>query len=210
MAIGHTTREMKHSVSLMSPSIYACLASNISAMAIKNPNPKIRDFLFLGSFTYFVKVDLPGRLKLILVMYAADLYTDCEWWIDQFDDENIKYIPSFCLCRIIINDILLSEKNIINTSQKHLSTCVSFLPTELSITPAALKYEMFRFYGVSLDRLEKTVSYARWHYRAIVDSNIYFFFAEVFNKKKTRKVPRVYGSLHKYNLLFARNKCETS
>ncbi|CAG2243543.1 unnamed protein product [Mytilus edulis] len=94
----HTPEETKHSLSLLIPHIHVCLASNIASMAIQHPNPKVLDFLLLGTISYFMNGGLIGQLKLISVLYAIDLYKDCEWFLNNLDDEYVKYNPSFCGC----------------------------------------------------------------------------------------------------------------
>ncbi|CAG2239172.1 unnamed protein product [Mytilus edulis] len=188
ITIGRTARDIKYSLSFMLPYIYTCLASNISSIAFQNSNTQIRDFLLLGCLKYLMNDDLSGRLKFISVLYAAGSYSDCEWWIDIQDEEYITRNPSTCRCRHIKNDRELTEKNIINALPKHVSTCVSFLPTELPIIPDAMKYEMFRYVGISLDENEKTDAFGRWQYRAIVDSNIYYFLLKYLIKRKLDRI----------------------
>lgn len=171
----HTEREKTKSLSLLLPNIYTCLAGNIASTAIQNPNPKIRDFLLLGSFEYFMKGGLPGYLKFVSVLYAAELYNGCEWYINCHDEEYINYNPSVCMCRCVKLDQKLTAMNTLYTSPVEFSTCVSFLPTELIITPDAMKYEMFRYVGIPLDGNERIHVYSRWNDRAVVDSNVYYF-----------------------------------
>ncbi|CAC5364796.1 unnamed protein product [Mytilus coruscus] len=131
----HTEEETRSALTLMIPHIFTCLASNISAMAIQHPNPQVRDFLLFGSFTFFMQAGLLGRLKLISVLYAVQLYKDCEWCLDQLDEEYIKIIPSLCFCRFTIKDIAMTVENMLNTSISDVVTCICFLPSELKITP---------------------------------------------------------------------------
>ncbi|XP_052083857.1 uncharacterized protein LOC127721212 isoform X1 [Mytilus californianus] len=198
---GHTERDTHNSLSLLLPSIYTCLASNISAVAIQNPNPQIRYFLLLGSFVYFMKGNLPGRLKFISVLYAAELYNDCEWWIDQLDEEYIKYNPSLCKCRYILIDQKLAITDIIKTSPLEVSNCVSFLPTEILIAPDAIKYEIFRYVGIFQNEQEKKDKFGRWQYRAVVDSNIYFFLLKYLIKRKLERVQAREDAKHNIRIL---------
>ncbi|CAC5364795.1 unnamed protein product [Mytilus coruscus] len=184
----HTIQETQYSLSLLLPHIYTCLASNISATAIRNQNPQARDFLLFGSFVYFIKSDLSGCLKFLSVLYSAGLYKDCEWLMQHMNEEYIEYIPSYCGCRYIKSDSTVALYDNIRTALLKVSTCVSFLPTELPITPNVLVYEMFRFVGISLQRIEITNSVCHWQYRAVVDSNIFYFLLKYLIKRKLGRV----------------------
>ncbi|XP_071139104.1 uncharacterized protein [Mytilus edulis] len=183
---GHTHYETKQSLSLLLPYMYTCLASNVSAMAIHNQNCQVRDFLLFGSFIYFRGGKLSGHLKFISVLYAIGRYKDCEWWLHQLDEESLKYSTSFCNCRYIKSDSTMAYEYIINTSNLKVLTCVSFLPTEIAIIPNALIFEMFRHFGISLTHEDKTYAYCCWHYRAVVDCNIFFFLLKYVTKEKLR------------------------
>ncbi|CAG2234626.1 unnamed protein product [Mytilus edulis] len=148
----HTIQETQYALSFLLPHIYTCLDCNISAIAIRIPNPQSRDFLLLGTFIYFKKSCLSGCLKFMSVLYCAKLHKDCEWLLDHMDEEHIKSIPSYCTCRFIKNDSLIALGYGIRSSLLQVSTFVSFLPTELPITPDALVYEMFRFVGISIQK----------------------------------------------------------
>ncbi|CAC5399325.1 unnamed protein product [Mytilus coruscus] len=198
----HTTKETKDALSSLLPQIYTCLASNIAAIAIKNINPKVRNFLLLGSFTYFMKGNLTGKLKCISVLYGIGLYEECEWYIDQLDEEYIKYAPSFCGCRILSDNVLEASMNI--TPQENVSTCVSFLSAELPITP--LKYEMFRCFGISVTKEERAHTSCQWHYRAVVDCNFYFLFFKFLIKQKRRRIEEFTYIKAELDLLLSRHQ----
>ncbi|VDI69335.1 Hypothetical predicted protein [Mytilus galloprovincialis] len=122
----HTRQETRHALSLLLPFIYTCLASNISAICIQQSNPQVRDFLLLGSYSYFMKGDLPGRLKFISVLYAAGCYKDCEWYLDQEDEEFIMKNPSVCVSDYMMG---VSDPNVTIVTaiqQLKMSTCVFF------------------------------------------------------------------------------------
>lgn len=70
-----------------------------------------------------------------------------------------------------------------NTSQLNVSTCVSFLSSELPITPDALKYEMFRFFGIPVTTEERAHASFLWNYRAVIDCNVYFFLLKYLIKR---------------------------
>lgn len=204
----HTHYETKQAFSLLLPYVYTCLASNVSAMAIHHQNPQVRVFLLFGSFIYFKKGYLPGRLKFISLLYALGLYKDCEWWLDQLDEEFIKFSPSFCYCRYIKNDLTMTYAYIIQTSNLTVLTCISFLPSEIQIIPDTLTFEMFRYFGISLTKTDKTFEYCLWHYRAVVDCNIYFYLLKYVTKKKLGNISdykdaidNIYTLLH----VFGRN-----
>lgn len=182
----HTEEETNSSLALLTPYIYACLASNISAMAIRHHNLPVRYFLLFGSFIYFVKGDVPGRLKLISVLYALGLYTDCEWFIDQEDEQYMKYNPSVCTCRYTKIDDSTEVQSFVPSKSK-VCTCISFLPSELPIMPDAMKYEMFRYVGVCLQEIERPNISCRWLYTAVVDYNVYFFLLKYLTKRNLRK-----------------------
>lgn len=173
----HTKEDTQCVLSLLTPHIYTCLTSNIAAMAIQHENPKVRDFLLFGSCMFLMNGDLSGRLKFITVLYAAELYKDCEWFLDQLDEKCIKEDPSFCGCIHGFND---SEPNksytkLCDTFKLQVSTCVFFLRTELPIIPDALHCEMFRYFGTSVPKTNSGKQKMQWRYRAVVDGNIYFF-----------------------------------
>ncbi|CAG2220386.1 unnamed protein product [Mytilus edulis] len=86
----HTKEETQHAISSLLPHIYTCLACNIAVVAINQTNLKVRDFLLFGSFTYFMKGAVSGTLKWISVLYAIGLYEDCEWYMNQLVEEDIK------------------------------------------------------------------------------------------------------------------------
>ncbi|CAG2243531.1 unnamed protein product [Mytilus edulis] len=94
----HTAEETKHSLSVLIPHIYTCLASNIASLAIQHPNPQVRDFLLLGSFVCFMKGGLSGTLKFVSVLYALGLFEDCEWLLEELDEEFIKNDSHVCGC----------------------------------------------------------------------------------------------------------------
>ncbi|CAG2190833.1 unnamed protein product [Mytilus edulis] len=122
----HTAHEVKSAQALLLPCIYTCLASTISAFAFKITQFDIRDILLLGSLSnLFLNGDLSGRLKLISILLAAELYADCEWHLDQLIEEDIKCIPSVCVCR-------------------HCPTDSYFLPQSIVILPQCLP--VFHFY----------------------------------------------------------------
>lgn len=182
----HTTSETQHAISSLLPHIYTCLASNIAAVAINQTNLKVRDFLLFGSFTYFMKGAVSGTLKWISVLYAIGLYEDCEWYISRLDEEYIKNAPSVCACRAVNDNVLQDMNNI--TTQSKVSTCVSFLSSELLITPNALKYEMFRYFGITLTKEDRDHPSCQWHYRTVVDCNVYFFFLKFLIQLELRRV----------------------
>ncbi|CAC5423677.1 unnamed protein product [Mytilus coruscus] len=95
---GHKIEDTTCSLSSLTPYIYTCLASIISAIAIQNQDTNLRDFLLFGSHIYFMKGGLHGRLKFISVLYAIGLYNECEWCLDQLDEEYVMINPSFCFC----------------------------------------------------------------------------------------------------------------
>ncbi|CAC5364793.1 unnamed protein product [Mytilus coruscus] len=185
----HTKEDTQCVLSLLTTHIYTCLTSNIAAMAIQHENPQVRDFLLFGSCMYLMKGDLSGKLKFITVLYAAGLYKDCEWFIDQLDETCIKEDPSFCGCIHAFNDSEpnTSYINFCDTFKLEVSTCVFFLRTELPIIPDALHYEMFRYFGISLPKSKRGKQTCQWRYRAVVDGNIYFFILKYMIKKKLEK-----------------------
>lgn len=186
----HTQEDTQCALSLLTPHIYTCLASNIAAMAVRHQNLPVRDFLLYGSCTLLMNNSLSGRLKLISVLYAAGLYEDCEWFIDQLDEEYIKDDPSFCGCIHAFNgsEPDTSYASFCDTFQLQVSTCVFFLRTEMPIIPDVLHYEMFRYFGISLPKTEREKKTCQWRYRAVVDSNIFFFILKYMIKKKLGKV----------------------
>ncbi|CAG2212063.1 unnamed protein product [Mytilus edulis] len=193
---GHTIEDTALSLSSLSPYIYTCLASIISAIAIQSQDTNLRDFLLFGSHIYFMKGGLHGRLKFISVLYAIGLYNECEWCLDQLDEGYIMTNPSFCFCRYIQRDLDVSHEIIINASELQVSTCVSFLPIELPITPDALKYEIFRYVGISLTETERTSKAFSWQYRAVVDSNIYFCLLKYLIKRNLKKIDASHAALY--------------
>lgn len=184
----HTRHDTKYALSLLLPHIYTCLASSISALLIKNPNSQIRDFLSLGSFSYFMRGKLSGYLKFLSLLYAIEFYDDCEWWLHQMIEDEIVYNPSFCSCRYTQSDSILTLYNGTNTPMMEVSTCVLFMPNELPITPDALKYEMFRFVGISLNKKDRENKFCLWHYRAVVDSNVLYFLLNYLIKRKVGRI----------------------
>ncbi|CAC5366553.1 unnamed protein product [Mytilus coruscus] len=158
-------------------------------MTIQHPNPQVRDFLLFGSFTLFMQAGLSGRLKFISVLYALQLHEDCEWFLDELDEEYIKIVPAFCFCRFLANDMTNTTINMYmyNTSSSGVVTCICFLPSELIITPHGMKYEMFRHFGISLEEDVRANTYNHWHYRAVVDCNTFFFFLKYLLKKNLEK-----------------------
>lgn len=172
----HTQEETQRALFTFQPFIYTCLASNISAMCIHQQNPQVRAFLLSGCYTFFLKGDLSGRLKFISVLYAVGCYKECEWFLEQEDEESIKTNPSVCNCHHIPSTMNPNDDNFAKISRLKMSTCLVFLPTELTIIPDALKFEIFRFIGISSHQSERENSLWCWHYWAVVDSNIYYFF----------------------------------
>ncbi|CAG2190823.1 unnamed protein product [Mytilus edulis] len=112
-------------------------------------------------------------------MCAAKLYNDCEWWIDNEDEEYIKNKSPLSRCRYIMIDQQEALTHIINTVPLKVSSCVSFLPTELLIVPDAMKYEMFRIVDISLHDYEKNDKRGHWHY---------FFFLKYLIKTKLGRI----------------------
>ncbi|CAG2212597.1 unnamed protein product [Mytilus edulis] len=76
----HTPQETRRALSILEPFFYTCLASNISAMCIQQPNSQVRDFLFTWMLHVIHKGDLAGRLKFISVLYAVGCYRECIWY----------------------------------------------------------------------------------------------------------------------------------
>ncbi|XP_052083848.1 uncharacterized protein LOC127721204 [Mytilus californianus] len=158
----YTKEDTRRSLSLLTPVIYTYLASHISAMSIRQPNRQVRNFLLLGSLTYFTKGDLTGYLKFISVLYTVGCYKDCEFHLHRFRKKN----PS-----------------IFESPQVFDTTSILFLPTELPIIPDAMKYEIFKYFGISMNLSER---YSIIEYGAIVDSNIYYFLLKFLIKGKYR------------------------
>ncbi|CAG2197355.1 unnamed protein product [Mytilus edulis] len=183
----HTADDTKTSLSLLTPHIYTCLASNISAMAIQHPYLKARGFLLFGAYTYFMKGGLSGYLKFVSVLYAVGMYEESEWYLDQLDDEYIKRNTAWCICRYMNSDITTTLNNINKTSQSNVSTCIWFLPSEVPITLDAMQYEMFRNFDTCLHENKNEAFICRMNSRAIVDSSIYLFLLKFEIKKKLRK-----------------------
>ncbi|CAC5366293.1 unnamed protein product [Mytilus coruscus] len=184
----HTPQDTRRALSLLQPYIYTFLASNISAMCIQQPNPHVRDFLLYGCYTFFMKGDLHGRLKFISVLYAIGCYKECKWYLDQENEKYIKYNPSACVCHNIPSKLYPFNTTKIEMSQLKMSTCVIFLPTELPITPDALKIEMFRYIGISSHRSKMKEFRWLWHTWAVVDSNLYYFFLKFLINRKIKGV----------------------
>lgn len=184
----YTEEETNHATSILLPFIYTCLASNISAMCIHQKNPQVRDFLLLGCNAYFVKGELSGRLKFISVLYAIGSYKECNWLLEQEDEEFIQQSPSVCSCHHISNIMHPKDDNFADISRLKMSTCLIFLPTELTIIPNALKFELFRFIGISSHDSERDNFHWCWHYCALVDSNIYYFFLKFLLNLKSLAV----------------------
>ncbi|CAG2254345.1 unnamed protein product [Mytilus edulis] len=203
----HTVQDTKHSLSLSVYYINACLAANISAMAFQH---SVRNFLLLRTLNILLTYnDLAGRLKFISVLYACGFYKDCEWYIDQVDKTNIKNIPSICNCKLYKSDANISVAKMGNTSQINVATCVSFLPTELPITPDVLKYEMFRYFGILLQKIDRTNKHYRWNYRAVIDSNVYFFLLKYLVKRRIGSVFESFDAVNCIGQLMCK-KCKTS
>lgn len=180
----HTKEETQLALSVLVPFIKTCLASNISAMAIQSSNPQVRDFLLTGSCALFVEGDFSGYLKFLSVLYAIGLYKECEWYLDQADEDNIINTPAYCHCRHVRRDNTIARVNVRRTctnNQLTVFACLSFLPTEIEVIPDALKYELFKYVGTSSKCLHNDDS---WHYRAVVDCNIYFLFIKYLVKEK--------------------------
>lgn len=202
----HTEEETRSALSILVPHIVTCLASNISAMTIQHPNPQVRDFLLFGSFTLFMQAGLLGRLKFISVLYALQLHEDCEWFLDELDEEYIKIVPAFCFCRFTTEDRNMTTINMYNTSNSDVVTCICFLPSELIITPHAMKYEMFRHVGISLQENVRANKFNRWHYMAVVDCNTFFFSLKCLIKMKFGKVTEAYNAKKNLMTLVAKSK----
>ncbi|XP_052103404.1 uncharacterized protein LOC127736870 [Mytilus californianus] len=187
----HTTEETRRSLLLLTPFIYMSLASNISAMCIRQPNIQGRNFLLLGSFIYFFKGGLTGYLKFIYVLYALGCYKECEWFLVQIDEETIKNSRSYCIGHSYDSIYaVISPKvvNIIGISQLSRSTCVSFMPTELPIIPDAVKFEVFKYSTIPLMKSEREVPKTPWCYGAVVDRNIYYCLLRFLIKLKFKGV----------------------
>lgn len=176
----HTQQDTRRALSLLKPLIYTGLASNISAMCIRQPNSHVRDFLLCGCYTFFIKGDLTGRLKFISVLYAIGCYKDCKWFLDNEDEENVKCNPSVCVCHNIQSLHYPFDTTTVEMSKLKQSTCVIFLPTELPITPDALRIEMFRYIGISSHKININDSWA------VVDSNVYYFFLKYLINRKIK------------------------
>ncbi|CAC5399323.1 unnamed protein product [Mytilus coruscus] len=187
----HTTEETRRSQLLLTPFIYTSLASNISAMCIRQPNIQGRNFLLLGSFIYFMESGLTGYLKFIYVLYALGCYKECEWFLDQLDEETIKNSRSYCIGHSydsIYAAISPQVVNIIGISQLSKSTCVSFMPTELPIIPDTVKFEVFKYSTIPLEKSEREVPKTPWCYGAAVDRNIFYCLLKFFITLKLRGV----------------------
>ncbi|CAG2192461.1 unnamed protein product [Mytilus edulis] len=180
----HTLEDTQQALLLLVPFINECLASNISAMAIQHQDPKVRDILLFGAFMYLINNNFSGRLKFISVLYACGLYKESEWYIDQADEEYIKYNPSICQCKVFQSDAKMAFDYNKSNLQDEIYTCVSFMPTELPITPDALKYEMFRYIGTKFGRTKTTIGV---NYRVVIDSNVYFLLLKYLIKRTLKK-----------------------
>lgn len=195
----HTTEETRFSLSILKPFIYMSLASNISAMCIHQPNILGRNFLLLGSYTYFMKGGITGYLKFISVLYALGCYKDCEWFLDQLDEEIIKNSRSYCIGHSydsIYAEISPMAVNSIGISQLSKSSCVSFMPTELPIIPDAVKFEVFKYSTISLTKSEREVPKTPWSYGAVVDRNIYYCLLKFLIKLKFNGVNLSADDIH--------------
>lgn len=184
----HTPQETRRALSILEPFFHTCLASNISAMCIQQLNSQVRDFLLLGCYTLFKKGDLSGRLKFISVLYAVGCYKDCEWFLNKEDDEYMKNNPSACICHFIPRNMNLVDADISEISELQMSTCVSFLPTERPIIPDVLNFELFRHIGMSSLEHNKKDHRWCWHYWAVIDSNIYYFFLKYLINSQKKKL----------------------
>lgn len=179
----HTTEETKSSLSLLTPHIYTCLASNISAMAIQQPILKVRGFLLFGAYTYFMKGGLSGYLKFVSVLFTLGMYKESEWYLDQLNEECIKS-NTFCLCGYANNDVMTTVNNINNTSQFNVSPCIWFLPSEAPITLDAMQYEIFRHFDTCLHKNENEKIFCLVNARAVVDSSVYFYLLKLLLKRR--------------------------
>lgn len=62
------------------------------------------------------------------------------------------------------------------------------MPTELPITPDALKIEMFRYIGIESHKSKVKYFQWLWHTWAVVDSNLYYFFLKFLINRKIKGV----------------------
>lgn len=125
----HTKEETQLALSLLVPFIKTCLASNISARAIQSSNPQVRDFLLTGSCTLFVEGAFSGYLKFLSVLYAVGLYKECEWYLNQADEDKILNTPTYCHCRYVRRDNTISRVNVRRTCKNNQFTffCMPFV-----------------------------------------------------------------------------------
>lgn len=194
----YSANETRRAICILAPFIYTSLASNISVMSMSTWQSSLGNFLLFGSYTYFIKGGLMGYLKLISVLYAFGCYADCAWYLDHCDEEFIKNNPSICSCLFPSEITFMSTKHL-NCLQNEIYTCVFFLKTELQIIPDALKYEIFKGLGISLDESETKQLHRAWHFAAVVDSNILYFLLNFLIKRKLRGVNFSKDAMHDIN-----------
>lgn len=133
-----------------------------------------------------IKGDLTARLKLISVLYALGCYRECIWYLNQLDEKYIMNNPSVCCCHHIPSAVNPIDVNISDISQLKMSTCVFFFKSELPIIPDVLKWDIFRYFGISPHKIHKEDTRWCWHYRAVVDNNIFYFFLKFLVKRKVK------------------------
>ncbi|CAG2190829.1 unnamed protein product [Mytilus edulis] len=114
---------------------------------------------------------------------------------NQMNEEYIKIIPSLCFCKFKDDGIARTVENMLNTSISDVVMCICFLPSELAITPHAMKFEMFRYFGINLQENEKANMLNRWHYRVVCDCNTFFVFLKHLIKLKLGKVTEACDAL---------------
>lgn len=65
---------------------------------------------------------------------------------------------------------------------------------------------MFRYFGISLQAIDRANKTCRWHYRAVIDSNVYYFLLKYLIKRKLRKIKESADALQNIGyLLFGLN-----
>ena len=184
---GHSQEDTKRALSLLTPYIEVSLMSLIIVTQDSKTQAKEALWKLLASnkWTELRQSSdmLTVRLKQATLMFMTG-FKDQSFDILDYLLEMISY-PSYqvsaCHCRKLTHHRSTPEHaleavdcDFETCHRSHVAPCVVFLPSEVTLVPAALVYEMFRSTGISQEARHPLKD--EWYDCAVVDAKVLLYF----------------------------------
>ena len=187
----HTEEETRRAISLILPFLYLSLLSCEIVQRMDKPTQAVKYILMDNSWFLVDPIYSSAKLKQASALSMLG-----------YQQLSLEVLSSFtttekvCLCNCYYPDVPDQDKQLLlqATQDRHDITaiellrdysqpCVHFFPHEQQTTPAAINYEMIRFYVTSLKLLQKHYVRPIWYRWGAVDGHFLRWFLLYLNRR---------------------------